>query len=1107
MKHRIFSILLSLLAFTSTVWADGGNWELNPYDFQYDMTAYIGLNVDGADVDDMSRYSVAAFCGDECRGIMEVKTAGDVQYGYLRIRSNKDSGEQITFKVYDNTADVLTKCVDVMEFQAQGLQGMPSSPIILHAANKYKVNYVVDNEIVQSDEVYYGESLPLIDGPDKTGYTFDGWSGLPETMPAHDVTVTGSYTVNTYTLTFKIGDDVISEMTVAYGSEIVEPTAPEKEGHTFAGWDEHPATMPTSNLTISGSYTVNSYKLTYMIGETVISESDVEYGATLTAIEAPTKEGHTFDGWTGLPETMPAHDVTVTGSYTVNTYTLTFKIGEDVISETTVAYGLEIVEPTVPEKEGHTFAGWEEHPAAMPANNLTISGSYTVNSYKLTYMIGETVISESDVEYGAPLTAIKAPTKEGYTFDGWSGLPETMPAHDVTVTGSYTVNTYTLTFKIGDDVISETTVAYGSEIVEPAAPEKEGHTFAGWEEHPATMPANNLTINGSYTVNSYKLTYMIGETVISESDVEYGAPLTAIEAPTKEGHTFGGWSGLPETMPAHDVTVTGSYTVNTYTLTFKIGEDVISETMVAYGSEIVEPTTPEKEGHTFVGWDEHPATMPASNLTISGSYTVNSYKLTYMIDESVISESDVEYGTTLTAIDAPTKEGHTFDGWSGLPETMPAHDVEVNGSFTVNTYTLTFNSNGGSEVAPIVLDYGSAITAPADPTREGYTFAGWDKEIPATMPAENMEFTAQWTINSYKLIYKVDNVEYKSYEVEYGKAIEKEAEPTRTGYTFSGWSEIPETMPAHDVEVNGSFDINQYTITFDTDGGSEVDPITQDYGTVITAPADPTREGYTFAGWDMEIPETMPAEDLVLTAQWTANSYKLIYKVDNAEYKSYEIEYGEAIEKEAEPTRTGYTFSGWSEIPETMPAHDVEVNGSFYINQYTITFDTDGGSEVDPITQDYGTVITAPEDPTREGYTFAGWDMEIPETMPAEDLELTALWTVNSYKLTYYVDGEVYKEYEVDYGTAIVPEEEPVKEGYKFSGWSEIIEEMPAHDVAIYGTFEIETGITHILGDVENVDVYDINGKMLLHGVSVKDIREKLGYGLYIINGKKVMIK
>ena len=442
MKHKIFSILLSLLAFTLTVWADGGNWKLNPYDFQYDMTAYIGLNVDGADVDDMSRYSVAAFCGDECRGIMEVKTAGDVQYGYLRIRSNKDSGEQITFKVYDNAVDVLTKCVDVMEFQVQGLQGIPSSPIILHAANKYKVNYVVDNEIVQSDDVYYGEPLPLIDGPDKTGYTFSEWLDVPDIMPAHDVTVTGSYTVNTYTLTFKIGDDVISEMTVAYGSKIVEPTAPEKEGHTFAGWDEHPATMPASDLTISGSYTVNSYKLTYMIGESVISESDVEYGAPLTAIDAPTKEGHTFDGWSGLPETMPAHDVTVTGSYTVNTYTLTFKIGDDVISETMVAYGSEIVEPTAPEKDGHTFAGWDEHPATMPASDLTINGNYSVNIYTVTYKIDEDTIRVDYVEYGTVLPeAPNAPEKPGYDFEGWFDIPETMPAKDIVIVGKYATST------------------------------------------------------------------------------------------------------------------------------------------------------------------------------------------------------------------------------------------------------------------------------------------------------------------------------------------------------------------------------------------------------------------------------------------------------------------------------------------------------------------------------------------------------------------------------------------------------------------------------------------------------------------------------------------
>ena len=127
--------------------------------------------------------------------------------------------------------------------------------------------------------------------------------------------------------------------------------------------------------------------------------------------------------------------------------------------------------------------------------------------------------------------------------------------------------------------------------------------------------------------------------------------------------------------------------------------------------------------------------------------------------------------------------------------------------WAANTYTITFDTAGGSEIAPITQDYGTVITAPEAPTREGYTFIGWDKAIPTTMPAENMTVTAQW-------------------------------------------------------------EINQYTITFDTNGGSEIAPITQDYGTAITAPADPTREGYTFIGWDTEIPTTMPAENITLKARW-----------------------------------------------------------------------------------------------------------------------------------------------------------------------------------------------------------------------------------------------
>ena len=167
------------------------------------------------------------------------------------------------------------------------------------------------------------------------------------------------------------------------------------------------------------------------------------------------------------------------------------------------------------------------------------------------------------------------------------------------------------------------------------------------------------------------------------------------------------------------------------------------------------------------------------------------------------------------------------------------------------------------------------------------------------------------------------------------KAIEPDV-PSRQGYQFTDWY-LDDTKYDFNTAVTGNMTLtakwtaNSYTIAFDTDGGSEVAPITQDYGTQITAPADPTREGYTFIGWDKAIPATMPAEDLTVTAQWR-------------------------------------------------------------INQYTIAFDTDGGSAIAPITQDYGTQITAPADPTREGYTFIGWDKAIPATMPAESITITAQW-------------------------------------------------------------------------------------------------------------------
>ena len=385
-------------------------------------------------------------------------------------------------------------------------------------------------------------------------------------------------------------------------------------------------------------------------------------------------------------------------------------------------------------------------------------------------------------------------------------------------------------------------------------------------------------------------------------------------------------------------------------------------------------------------------------LTLYPVWNTNKYTITFDTNGgSEIAPITQDYGTEITAPDNPTRKGYTFKGWDReIPETMPAENITVKAQWEINQYTITFDTNGGSEIAPITQDYGTEITAPDNPTRKGYTFKGWDKEIPEAMPAENMTVKAQWEINQYTIAFDTNGgSEIAPITQDYGTEITAPDNPTRKGYTFKGWDrEIPETMPAENITVKAQWEINQYTITFDTNGGSEIAPITQDYGTEITAPDKPTRKGYTFKEWDKEIPKTMPAENITVKAQWEINQYTITFDTNGgSEIAPITQDYGTEITAPDNPTRKGYTFKGWDkEIPEAMPAENMTVKAQWEINQYTIAFDTNGGSEIAPITQDYGTEITAPDNPTRKGYTFKGWDKEIPKTMPAENITITARW-------------------------------------------------------------------------------------------------------------------
>ena len=407
---------------------------------------------------------------------------------------------------------------------------------------------------------------------------------------------------------------------------------------------------------------------------------------------------------------------------------------------------------------------------------------------------------------------------------------------------------------------------------------------------------------------------------------------------------------------------------------------------------------------------EPDGSVPADVTELTVQWTAPTYAVTLNTNGGTIADGkDVTgytYGVGATLPTDVTRTGYTFKGWydnenlTGSPVTAiggaETGNKEYWAKWEINQYTITFDTNGGSEIATITQDYGTEITVPADPTRKGYTFKGWDKEIPETMPAENITVKAQWGINQYTITFDTNGGnEIAPITQDYGTKITAPADPTRKGYTFKGWDkEIPETMPAENITVKAQWQINQYTITFDTNGGSEIAPITQDYGTEITVPDNPTRKGYTFKGWDKEIPETMPADNITVKAQWEINQYTITFDTNGgSEIAPITQDYGTEITAPDKPTRKGYTFKGWDkEIPETMPADNITVKAQWEINQYTITFDTNGGSEIAPITQDYGTAITAPDNPTRKGYTFKGWDKEIPETMPAENLTITARW-------------------------------------------------------------------------------------------------------------------
>ncbi|MGI6249678.1 MAG: InlB B-repeat-containing protein, partial [Acutalibacteraceae bacterium] len=276
--------------------------------------------------------------------------------------------------------------------------------------------------------------------------------------------------------------------------------------------------------------------------------------------------------------------------------------------------------------------------------------------------------------------------------------------------------------------------------------------------------------------------------------------------------------------------------------------------------------------------------------------------------------------------------------------------------------------------------------------------------------------------------------------------------------------------------------VPQSTITFDTDGGNEIDPITGNVGDPVTAPADPVKDGFNFMGWEPRIPDTFPADDLTVVAQWEEDyipQSTITFDTDGGnEIDPITGNVGDPVTAPADPVKDGFNFMGWEpQIPDTFPEDDLTVVAQWEEipapPQSTITFDTAGGNEIDPITGEVGSPVTAPADPVKDGFNFMGWEPQIPATFPADDLTVVAQWEekpVLQVKITFLVDGMEYDVLEGDSGTAVTPPANPTKSGYVFAGWSPAVPaNFPDEDLTVEAQWIL-------LGDVNNdgvVNSYD----------------------------------
>ena len=1039
--------------------------------------------------------------------------AGDTAYTVNTYVMGTDGtyGDPTSAKLTGTTGSTATYAPEAREGFTVADESVLSGTIAADGSLVLKVYYSRNKYTLTVDgvasEVYYGAAVSVAE-PSKEHYTFAGWEPeLPETMPANDVTVVSKWTEDGADYTAYDAAVAAAQAKQAEAAYDKTYTAESREALAAAlAADVSGKLYSEQNVVDAATKAINdaiaaldlmTYNATFYVDGAEYRVVPTKVGAQIVAPEAPSKTGYVFTGWDPAVGVMGTEDVSFNAqfsagevSYKVETYVMGLdgQYGAAETKTVPATTGATVsVEPEA--REGFTVADNSVLSGVVDADSsLVLKVYYSRNQYKLSV---DGV--ESDVYYGAALNIAAPAAREGFTFTGWNvEVPATMPASDLTLVSQWSENDADYTAY--NAAVAAAKAKQGEENYDKMYTAETRDALAGalaidvagkkYSEQ-SVVDAATKAINdaaAALEVMTYNAIFTVDGAQYEVVPTKVGEQIVAPKDPAKEGYVFKGWDKEVGKMGVEDITFAAqfeeasgiAYTVEVYTMDVN-GNYGAAETKTLYGTTDAEVTadTTAAEGFTF---DESAANVVSGTVAADGSLVLkvyfarNQYKLT--VDGA---ESEVYYGAAISVAD-PTKEHETFDGWDpALPETMPAHDVTVVSTWIKADADYTEYNAVRAHAEGIVND----SEYPYEATYTAESRAALDAALAISVP-EGLKYDEQGTINAakkaiedavlglelmrYKVTYLYDDgsvfAEFdgdKGGLVSYKVPVPSE-NPTKEGYVFTGWDPaIPESMPAHELTFKAQFSAGEVSYKVETYvmdvngayGAADVKVVPATTGAAVSV--DPkAREGFTVAA-DSVLSGTVAADgSLVLKVYYSRNQYKLT--VDGAESMVY---YGAELNI-AEPTKDHYTFAGWNvEVPATMPASDLTLVSQWSENDadYTAYNAAVAAAQAKQGEENYDKKYTAEtrdalaavlaEDVSGKKYSEQG----VVDAATKAINDAVAALELMTYTATFYVNGEVHATVTAKVGEQIAAPADPIVDGYNFNGWDPAVGTMGTEDV------------------------------------------------------------